>query len=38
MNVKLNRKDFPEPEQRSHLIHRAGALGTGLFPGWGPKL
>jgi hypothetical protein len=23
---------------RSHLVHHVGPVGTGLFPGWGPKL
>ncbi len=44
MNVRLNRKELnDEPtagleERRSHLVHRAGAIGSGLFPGWGPKI
>lgn len=24
--------------QRSHLVQRAGERGSGLFPGWGPKI
>jgi len=44
MNVRTNRREprsqeYEEAEtRRSHLVHRAGAIGSGLFPGWGPKL
>lgn len=43
MNVRLNRRNTEQelaagPEdRRSHLVHRAGSIGSGLFPGWGPK-
>jgi len=43
MNVRLNRKDASlevaaGPEERySYLVHRLGTIGSGLFPGWGPK-
>jgi hypothetical protein len=41
---KLNRKELSENVladrgyYRSSLLRRAGAIATGLFPGWGPKL
>jgi|GEM_PF-5192999 len=44
MNVKTNRKNLQlerlaEPDERGpHLLHRAGSIGSGLFPAWGPKL
>ncbi|HEY8298054.1 MAG TPA: hypothetical protein VIG32_08550 [Candidatus Baltobacteraceae bacterium] len=44
MELKLNRKEqtserIAQPDDlRTHLVHRAGAAGSGLFPGWGPKL
>ncbi|HLI97556.1 MAG TPA: hypothetical protein VKT72_15910 [Candidatus Baltobacteraceae bacterium] len=25
-------------DQESRLVHYIGPVGTGLFPGWGPKL
>jgi hypothetical protein len=45
MSPKLYRKSKAtediEPrddQERSHIVHRAGPVATGLFPGWGPKL
>jgi hypothetical protein len=25
-------------QETSRLVHHIGPVGTGLFPGWGPKL
>ncbi len=44
MNVSMNREEPRNPHHaereapQSHLVHRAGTIGSGLFPGWGPKL
>jgi len=27
-----------DDQDRSRLVHHVGPVGTGLFPGWGPKL
>ncbi len=30
--------DSTNGREQSHLVHHVGPVGTGLFPGWGPKL